>query len=191
MTASDVAAFNGADGAALRAQLLTITAAPRWAEQLVADRPYADVAALLSRSAEILAGIDEGQVDAALAGHPRIGERAAHGDTDSDAHSDAHAARSAREQAGMAAADAEQVRGLAEANAAYKDRFGRIYLVAAAGLSAQQLLDKARARLQNEPGPELDVVRTELATITRTRLSTWLTEPAGSDSAGPDPGAAP
>ena len=47
----------------------------------------------------------------------------------------------------MNTADAEQKRELAEVNAAYEQRFGRIYLVAAAGLSAAELLAKAQARL--------------------------------------------
>jgi 2-oxo-4-hydroxy-4-carboxy-5-ureidoimidazoline decarboxylase len=147
---------------------LSITAAPRWAERLVADRPYPDLATLLGHSDEILFGLEEDQIDAALAGHPRIGERATDGDTEA-------AARSAREQAGMNTADQDQVAALAEANAAYEDRFGRIYLVAAAGLDAAQLLAIAQARLTNEPAAELAVVRGELAAITRTRLTEWLT----------------
>ena len=154
----------------MRTRLLALTASPRWAEELLADRPYADLAALLARSDDILHSVGEDEIDAALAGHPRIGERAkaAHFDDES-------AARSAREQAGMNSADAAQKRELAAANAAYEKRFGRIYLVAAAGLSATELLAKARARLGNDPEAELDVVRSELATITRSRLTDWLT----------------
>jgi 2-oxo-4-hydroxy-4-carboxy-5-ureidoimidazoline decarboxylase len=174
VTEAGLARFNTVPDTALRDELGRLTAAPRWAAELVAGRPYADVRTLLARSDEILAGIDADQVDAALAGHPRIGQRSAHLDAES-------AARSAGEQAGMNAADAAQVRALAEANAAYEQRFGRIYLVAAAGLSAQQLLERARSRLHNAPGPELDVVRSELATITRTRLTAWLTGPAQPD----------
>ena len=179
MTEAGVVAFNTANDAALRAELLALTSAPRWAAELIAGRPHAAADALLARSDEILAGMDEDEVDAALSGHPRIGER-------SDRLDDVAAARSAREQAGVDAADPGQVRALAEANAAYEERFGRIYLVAAAGLSGRELLDRARSRLHNDPGAELDVVRAELAAITRTRLTSWL-----SAAADPDPGAAP
>jgi 2-oxo-4-hydroxy-4-carboxy-5-ureidoimidazoline decarboxylase len=164
-----LATFNAADADDVRARLLTLTASPRWAEDLVADRPYADVDAVLARSDELLRAADEDQIDAALAGHPRIGERAT-----AEHFDDESAARSAREQAGVGSADADQKRQLAAVNAAYEQRFGRIYLVAAAGLSAAELLAKARARLGNEPEAELTVIRAELATITRTRLLDWL-----------------
>ena len=164
-----LASFNGADARELLRQLLALTAAPRWAQELVSDRPYPDLAGLLAHSDHLLLSAGEDQIDAALAGHPRIGERATAARFD-----DESAARSAREQAGMNAADPEQKRALAAANAAYEDRFGRIYLVAAAGLSAAQLLAKASARLANAPDAELDVVRTELARITRARLTEWL-----------------
>lgn len=162
-------AFNGAEPHDLRERLLKLTAAPRWAEELISDRPYLSLDTLLKRSDELLATAGEDQIDAALAGHPRIGERAepVHFDDES-------AARSAREQAGMNSADTAQKQALADVNAAYEVRFGRIYLVAAAGLSAAELLSKAQSRLDNEPDAELDVVRAELATITRARLTDWL-----------------
>jgi len=59
-------------------------------------------------------------------------------------------------------------------NAAYEERFGRIYLVAAAGRGAEELLGLLHARLDNDPATELDVVRGELARITRLRLSDLL-----------------
>ena len=66
---------------------------------------------------------------------------------------------------------------MARANAAYEQRFGRIYLVAAAGRSAEDLLSLLRARLRNDPESELDVVRGELARISRLRLSdSWEDE---------------
>jgi 2-oxo-4-hydroxy-4-carboxy-5-ureidoimidazoline decarboxylase len=61
-------------------------------------------------------------------------------------------------------------------NAAYEERFGRIYLVAAAGRSGEELLGLLEERLGNDPDTELDVVRRELARITRLRLSDLLEE---------------
>lgn len=167
--ASGLATFNTADASAVRVRLLTVTASRWWAEELIADRPYASFRALLARSDELLQAAGEEEIDAALAGHPRIGERAP-----AEHFDDESAARSAREQAGVNSADAGQKRELAAVNAAYEQRFGRIYLVAAAGLSASELLAKAQARLGNDPEAELNVVRTELATITRSRLTDWL-----------------
>ena len=98
-----------------------------------AGRPYADLDSLLDASDELVASLDGVQVDAALAGHPRIGDSGEGLDRES-------AARSAAEQSGMAAADAATRDAMARGNAAYEARFGRIYLVAAAGRSAEEML---------------------------------------------------
>jgi len=156
--------FNRADADRLRLELLGLTAAPDWADALLARRPYADLDDLQRASDEIISGLSEAQVDAALAGHPRIGETAPGLDEQS-------AARSAREQAGMARADAAVKDAMARGNAEYEARFGRIYLVAAAGRSAEELLGCLEQRLGNDPTAELDVVRGELARITRLRLA--------------------
>ncbi len=160
--------FNSADASELQAELMTVTAAPQWAGELVAGRPYAGIDDVLTRSDAILSDIGADQIDDALSGHPRIGDPI----EDFDAES---AARSEREQAGMNGADPDLAAALAQANADYEQRFGRIYLVAAAGLSAQDLLAKAQARLGNEPATELAVVRDELARISRLRLTEHLT----------------
>ncbi|MEP6815701.1 MAG: 2-oxo-4-hydroxy-4-carboxy-5-ureidoimidazoline decarboxylase [Marmoricola sp.] len=164
---SDLVDLNVAAADALRPRLLAVTAAPDWADALLAARPFEDLDALLAASDDIIADLDESQVDAALSGHPRIGEQAAHLDHES-------AARSAKEQAGMAQADAPAQDAMARGNATYEERFGRIYLAAAAGRSAEELLTFLHRRLDNDPGRELDVVRGELARITRLRLSESL-----------------
>jgi 2-oxo-4-hydroxy-4-carboxy-5-ureidoimidazoline decarboxylase len=159
-----VAWLDAATADEVRTLLLTLTASPAWADQVVAGRPYGGLPALLDRSDALVATLSENEVDAALAGHPRIGERAQSLDADS-------AARSAREQSGMAGADDRLREAMTSGNAAYEARFGRIYLVAAAGRSAEELLALLRQRLSNDPDAELDVVRRELARITRLRLA--------------------
>ena len=159
--------FNRADADRLRPELLRLTAAPDWADALLDGRPYDDLDDLQSASDTIISGLSEAQVDAALAGHPRIGEKATGLDDES-------AARSAREQAGMARADAAVQQAMVQGNAEYEARFGRIYLVAAAGRSAEELLGYLEERLGNDPTAELDVVRGELAAITRLRLADLL-----------------
>lgn len=163
----DLADLNHAPAQELRPRLLALTAAPRWADALVAARPYADLDSLLDASDELVTSLGKSQVDAALAGHPRIGDSGEGLDRES-------AARSAAEQSGMAAADTATLDAMARGNAAYEAKFGRIYLVAAAGRSADELLTLLRERLEHDPEHELDVVRSELARITRLRLqSSW------------------
>ena len=166
----DLRHVNTAAVGELRPRLLALTESPAWADALLARRPYDDLESLLAASDEIVLGLPEAEVDAALAGHPRIGERASGLDAEA-------AARSAAEQAGMSQADASLRSAMARGNADYEARFGRIYLVAAAGRSAEDLLDYLHQRLGNDPEAELDVVRRELARITRLRL-TGLLEPS-------------
>jgi 2-oxo-4-hydroxy-4-carboxy-5-ureidoimidazoline decarboxylase len=163
-TMSDLDRFNSASAAELRPRLLALTAAPIWADQLLARRPYTDLAELLDTSDDLVRALDSAQIDAALAGHPRIGERAGGLDEES-------AARSATEQSGMSSADAALRASMARGNTEYEQRFGRIYLVAAAGRSAEDMLCLLRARLDNDPDAELHLVRAELASITRLRLT--------------------
>lgn len=165
---SDLDHFNSAPADDLRGGLLVLTAAPQWVEALLEHRPYDDVDALLATSDEIVLALPEAQIDAALAGHPRIGERAAGLDAES-------ADRSAREQASMSGADSSLKAAMTRGNAAYEARFGRIYLVAAAGRSAEDLVGFLHGRLDNAPDTELDVVRGQLARITRLRLTDLLT----------------
>ena len=161
---SQIAGFDAAPASELRPRLLALTGSPLWADQLLLERPYGDLEHLLDASDRIIRALPADQIDAALAGHPRIGERASGLDPEA-------AARSAREQAGMSGADAETASAMAKGNADYEARFGRIYLVAAAGRSAADLLAFLRERLRHDPETELDVVRGELARITRLRLA--------------------
>ena len=164
---SELDDFNQAPVATLRPRLLSLTAVPAWADDLLAARPYDDVASVLAVSDAVVARLAEAEIDAALAGHPRIGERAQGLDEES-------AARSAQEQAAMSRADTELQEAMTRGNADYEQRFGRIYLVAAAGRSADELLSLLRQRLGNDPVTELEVVREELARISRIRLRTLL-----------------
>jgi 2-oxo-4-hydroxy-4-carboxy-5-ureidoimidazoline decarboxylase len=128
----------------------------RWAEELAESRPYPDVAALLARADELSARLTDAEVRAALADHPRIGERTAAG------------SMSAREQSGVDAQDADRLRA---ANLEYEERFGHIYLVCAGGRGSAELLADLRERLANDPVTELGVVRRELGRIARLRLA--------------------
>jgi len=164
---SELADFNQAPVDTLRPRLLSLTAVDAWADGLIAGRPYDDLEAVLATSDAIVAGLDEAQIDAALAGHPRIGERA-------DGLDEESAARSAKEQSAMSQADTGTQQAVNQGNVDYEQRFGRIYLVAAAGRSADELLSLLHERLGNDPVTELGVVRQELARISRIRLTSEL-----------------
>ncbi len=164
---SELSDFNQAPVDTLRPRLLSLTAVDAWADGLLAARPYGDLDAVLATSDTLVAGLDEAQIDSALAGHPRIGERAEGLDEES-------AARSAKEQSAMSHAEADVQEAITRGNADYEETFGRIYLVAAAGRSADELLSLLRERLRNDAATELEVVRGELARISRIRLTNEL-----------------
>jgi 2-oxo-4-hydroxy-4-carboxy-5-ureidoimidazoline decarboxylase len=154
--------LNEVPGELARQQLLACCSSVRWAAEVAAGRPYANADELLAASDAAVAGLAPGDLEQALAGHPRIGERRAADD------------RSRREQAGVLAADPATIQALADGNEEYESRFGHIYLVCAAGRNAADLLALLRERLGNDPGTEWGVVRRELGKINRIRLAQLL-----------------
>ncbi len=133
-----------------------------WALRVAKARPFSDDEALLEYADLILAELTETDLDEALAGHPRIGDRP---DNPS----------SAREQSGVAGADAAVLTDLKKLNAEYEEKFGHVYLVFANGRPAAELLDILRQRMHNDSETERRVMRMELAKINRSRLTRMLT----------------
>ncbi len=125
-------------------------------------RPFPSAKAALDLSDEIVLGLDDAALDQALAAHARIGERRL-GSTTEDRWS-----RS--EQAGALAVDTDVQERLAEGNRRYEERFGHVFLIRAAGRSAEEMLAALEQRLGHDDDTERDVVRRELAEIVRLRL---------------------
>ncbi|MFF2493351.1 allantoinase AllB [Agromyces sp. NPDC058064] len=160
--ASPLERFNGADREDAIASLRPCLDVARWCEELVDGRPYASVDELVRAAVGAASPFTEAEVAQALGDHPRIGERAA-GTGES-------AALSRGEQAGVDPADAELARALAEGNAAYERRFGRVFLVRAAGRSARDILDALTDRLGNDEVAEAAVVAEQLREIAVLRV---------------------
>ena len=161
-----LAAFNSASPAAARDFLRPCVDIPRWVDELVDGRPYPDVAALLAAARTAAPDWSEAELDGALARHPRIGERAA--------GTDAEAAFSRREQSGVSPEEAVQER-LRAGNQAYEEKFGRVFLIRAAGRSAEEILSALEARLANTPEDELPVIAGQLREIALLRLEGLFT----------------
>lgn len=136
---------------------------PGWIADVVGGRPYDDVAALLTFAEAAAAAWGDAEIDAALAHHPRIGERLAGGGPES--------VMSAAEQSGLGA-DAQAI---ADGNQAYEETFGRIFLIRAAGRSAGEILEQLTARLDHDPATETAVVAGQLREIALLRLEGILT----------------
>jgi len=65
---------------------------------------------------------------------------------------------------------------LAEANERYIERFGYIFIVCAAGKSAETMLSLLSERLDNPAELEFKVAAGEQHQITRLRIQAWLEE---------------
>jgi len=162
----DLATLDRAPAAVAVAEFRACCGSSRWAAEMAARRPFADLDALQDEADRVWWDLAADDWRDALAAHPRIGERAAGHD---------RAARwSAGEQAG-AAADPPAVRAeLARANRDYEDRFGFVFVVCATGKTGEEMLALLRERLANDPADEVRVAAAEQAKITRLRLAKLL-----------------
>jgi len=156
MEVRDFDALPEADATTLVSGCLAV---PRWAAEVVAGRPYADAAALRKQAHESALHLTDDELTAALTRHPRIGERPDGADEESR--------MSRSEQSGVDAADAVR---LGAGNAAYEQRFGRVFLVRAAGRSSGEILAELERRLGNDDAAEREETVTALRDIALLRL---------------------
>lgn len=133
-----------------------------WQQALVAARPYPSVAALLATGDSLARQWQSDDLQAALAAHPRIGERAS--------GSDKQATLSHGEQSAMQQADRSLQQAMQQGNQAYEARFGRVFLIRAKGRSAEQMLAELQRRLQNDQQAEQQEALDQLREITLLRL---------------------
>jgi 2-oxo-4-hydroxy-4-carboxy-5-ureidoimidazoline decarboxylase len=136
--------------------LLGCCAAPGWARRVTEGRPYGSVAGLLAAAGAAWAAREPGDLDAAMAGHPRIGERRLSG-------------FSAQEQSGVGA-DRAAAAALADGNAAYERRFGHVFLICATGKGQAEILAELNRRMAHDPATEREVAAAEIGKINEIRL---------------------
>jgi 2-oxo-4-hydroxy-4-carboxy-5-ureidoimidazoline decarboxylase len=156
-TESRLERLNEAEPAHAEELLLACCAARPWVGELVVRRPYHDLATLERVSDAAFAGLGWADIEQALAAHPRIGERAGGADRES---------AWSREEQSAAGSSAL----LAEGNAEYERRHGRVFLICATGLDADAVLAALRRRLDNDEETERAVIREELRKIANLRL---------------------
>lgn len=164
--------LNGADEAAVREALARCCGARRWVEGMLAARPFASRTHLHGAADHVWWHLGDADWREAFTHHPRIGAdmaalRQKFGAT---------AGWSAGEQAGAAAASEDDLKNLAQGNLDYEQRFGHIFIVCASGLTAGQMLERLRARLDNRAEDELRIAAGEQARITALRLDKLLAE---------------
>ncbi|GAB2876261.1 2-oxo-4-hydroxy-4-carboxy-5-ureidoimidazoline decarboxylase [Nocardioides pacificus] len=158
----DVEEFNRLAPDAAASVVRPCAAIGSWVDQLVAGRPYTDVDELVGVADLAARSWSRDEVDEALTDHPRIGAKHRGLGTS--------AAMSARDQRAIDPMDADLLVRLSEGNRAYEERFGRIFLIRARGLTSQQILDALEERMHNDPDTEDAVVADQLREIAILRL---------------------
>ncbi|ARC58476.1 Uric acid degradation bifunctional protein [Frondihabitans sp. 762G35] len=134
----------------------------RWVDDVAAEAPFADFAALHRVAHDRATPLSPAEVDEAVAAHPRIGERPTGDGRD--------AAFSRAEQEAVDSEDGQLDKALLEGNATYEERFGRVFLIRAAGRSRAEIVDELQRRLTLDDETELAIVGEELRDIALLRL---------------------
>lgn len=159
----DIGEFNALDETEAVAVLETCALVPRWAACVVAFRPYETAEQLRTVADDAAYDWTPAEIEAALADHPRIGERH-HG-------TGASAAHSAREQGTARTDDPEITARLEDGNRLYEKTFERVFLIRAAGRDAGEILAELHRRLDNDPHAELAETHDQLREIAVLRLA--------------------
>src|SRR5690625_390858 len=141
--------------------LLACAHVERWARDIAAARPYATVEDLLAATRREANPWTDEEIDSAMARHPRIGERAKGEDAD------AQMSRAEQAELGI---DDEIQRRLDAGNAAYEEKFGFVFLIRAAGRSAEEILQSLEERMNNTPEQERLIAADQLRQIAALRL---------------------
>jgi 2-oxo-4-hydroxy-4-carboxy-5-ureidoimidazoline decarboxylase len=116
----------------------------------------------------VWAGLAEDDWQEAFDSHPRIGQQHAHATT-----AESLAWSTEEQRAAMSSEDSVKL-ALADGNRQYEERFGRIFIVCAAGKSAAEILTILSARMNHTAADELLEAAEQQRQITQLRLRRWL-----------------
>lgn len=147
------------------AELRKCCGSSNWSRRMTAARPFDGISALLAEAERVWWSLTPDDWLEAFRAHPKIGEKKA-----ASAQSQEAQQWSAQEQAGTELAAAQTKAALAAGNQKYQERFGFIFIICAAGKSAEEMLAALNARLHNEIETEIRIAAEEQRKITRLRL---------------------
>lgn len=160
---SNVNDLNSAEAQTVFSQCCTST---RWIDAMVNARPFTSREAMNQKADQIWATLEEADFLEAFDGHPKIGDvstlKAKYANTKAFASG---------EQSGVEIATDDIIQALKEANDAYDEKFGFIFIVCATGKSANEMLDILNGRLPNTRDQELQNAAEEQRKIFQIRLN--------------------
>ena len=140
----------------------------RWVADVTAASPFDSLDSLLTTAHAAATPLTPTEIDEAIAHHPRIGEKPVGTGTAQNF--------SRREQGDEG--DTETLAAIAAGNAAYEERFGRIFIIRAARRSKAEILGELERRLALPPDEEISIVGEQLRDIALLRLQTLYSEEA-------------
>lgn len=153
--------FNTADAETAGELLGTCAPIASWRAALLARRPFESTEQLYQVAESLAEGWSDQEVDAALAHHPRIGEKARGSGAEAEA---------SRSEQGMLGEDEQTRAAWIAANQEYEEKFGRIFLIRAKGRSSREMMAQLSERLDNTLEAEAEARRSQLAEIALLRL---------------------
>jgi len=142
----------------LRDGLYASLAVRRWVEDVASRAPFESLDQLLAVAGAEASPLAPDEVDEAIAHHPRIGEKPVGEGTSSEM---------SRAEQGASIEFADEI---AAGNAAYEQRFGRVFIIRAAGRSRREILDELTRRIQLDDAIEVQIVGEQLRDIALLRL---------------------
>ena len=151
--------LNDLDPARAETEFRRCCGSASWARAMSEARPFGSLEAMIDTGDACWAALAPQDWREAFAAHPEIGEQKP------------VSAWSGEEQAGMASAAGAVRTRLAALNAAYRSRFGYIFIVCATGKSPADMRVMLEARLSNNPAIELRIAAEEQRKITGLRLA--------------------
>lgn len=152
-----------------KTQLLRCCGSQRWAEDMLAARPFPGKDQLIAKAEKAWFSLTPADWQEAFTHHPKIG------DIDSLREHFAGTRDWAKlEQAGVGRANEEILTALSTGNKEYEAKFGYIFIISAAGKSAGDILRSLQDRLNNDRQSELVIAAEEQRKIMRLRLEKLL-----------------
>jgi 2-oxo-4-hydroxy-4-carboxy-5-ureidoimidazoline decarboxylase len=148
----------------LREALRASLAVERWVEDVASRAPFESVEQLLLVAYAEATPLSRDEITEAIAHHPRIGERPVGEGT---------AQKFSRAEQGTSTELADE---LAAGNADYEQRFGRVFIIRAAGRDRAEILAELRRRLTLDDAVELQIVGEQLRDIALLRLTALFGE---------------
>lgn len=165
----NIDALNKLDDTLLFDTLQKCCGATDWVVEMMNAVPFESYDSMIEHANEVWASCTEKDGLEAFEHHPQIGDKKSLEEKFSSTKEWA-----GNEQEGVDHASSEILDQLVEANQAYLDKFGYIFIVCATGKSAVEMLNILNVRLSNTPEEEIKIAMAEQHKITILRLNKLL-----------------